>query len=105
MSEFNEMDYDALFDSEYEDSLVLTGLESIEEQEELLGKIWRDPRRRRKMVRKFFNRQPNTVSGKTTSRDDFQRRFKQLPTDTRKSLLNRQKQLVDTAIYIVNFQI
>ena len=102
MSEFNEMEYDALFDSEYDDSMVLTGLDSIEEQEELLGRIWRNPRKRRKLTKKVFAPQAKPVaSGQTTSRDDFQRRFKQLPADTRKSLLNRQKQLVDTAIYIV----
>ncbi len=101
MPEFNDQDFDELFDSEYDDSLVLAGLDSIEEQEELLGRIWRNPRRRRKMVRKFFKRRPAPSGRRATSRDDFQRRFKQLPTPTRKALLSKQKQLVDTAIYVV----
>ncbi len=95
-----ENDYDPIFDSEYDDSLVLAGLDSIEEQEELLGRIWKNPRKRRRMTRQVFNR-PKVSASKPTSRDDFQRRFKQLPAETRKALLGRQKQLVDTAIYIV----
>ncbi len=101
MSEFNEAEYDAIFDSEYEDSLVLSGLDSIEDQEELLGRIMRNPRRRRRMAKKIFSPMQRIIGGRTSSRDDFQKRFKQLPSDTRKSLLNRQKQLVDTALYIV----
>ncbi len=100
MSDFNDTDYDALFDSEYEDSLVLAGLDSIEEQEELLGRIMRNPRRRRNMARKVFSPTQRAVAGKSNSRDDFQRRFKQLPVETRKGLLGRTKQLVDTALYI-----
>ena len=101
MSEYNEMEYDALFDNEYDDSLVLTGLDAIDEQEELLGRIMRNPKRRRKLVKKVFNPKPTIVTGKSTSRDDFQKRFKQLPSETRKQLLGKQKQLVDTALYIV----
>ena len=101
MSDFDENGYDAIFDSEYDDSLTLTGLESVEEQEELLGRIWRNPRSRRRLTRKMFNTQKATGGGRPTSRDDFQRRFSQLPTETRKSLLHRKKQLVDTALYIV----
>jgi uncharacterized protein YbaA (DUF1428 family) len=101
MSEFDDQGYDALFDSEYENSLVLAGLDSIEEQEELLGRIMRNPRQKRNLARKVFSSQTKVVGGKTNSREDFQRRFKQLPTGTRKSLLNRQKQLVDTALYVV----
>jgi len=101
MPESYDNGYDPIFDSEYENSLVLAGLDSIEEQEELLGRIWRNPMRRRKMVHKIFKRASGIVAGKLTSRDDFQKRFHQLPTETRKALLNRQKQLVDTAIYIV----
>ena len=100
MPEFDQ-DYDEVFDSEYDDSLVLAGADSIEEQESLLGRIWRNPMRRRRMVRSFFTPKTKTIIGKSTSRDDFQRRFKQLPIATRKSLLDRKKQLVDTAIYIV----
>jgi len=100
MPEFDQ-DYDEVFDSEYDDSLVLAGADSFEEQEELLGRFWRNPRRRRRMVRHFFHRKPIVHSGKSTSRDDFQKRFKQLPVSTRKSLLERKKQLVDTAIYVV----
>ena len=100
MPEFDQ-DYDEVFDSEYDDSLVLAGLDSIEEQEELLGRFWRNPRRRRRMVRHFFSRKPQVTGGRTNSRDDFQRRFKQLPVATRKSLLDRKKQLVDTALYVV----
>jgi hypothetical protein len=100
MPEFDQ-DYDEIFDSEYDDSLVLAGLDSIEEQEELLGRFWRNPRRRRRMVRHFFSRKPQVTGGRTNSRDDFQRRFKQLPVATRKSLLDRKKQLVDTALYVV----
>ncbi len=100
MPEFDQ-DYDEVFDSEYDDSLVLSGLDSIEEQEELLGRFWRNPRRRRRMVRHFFSRKPQIIGGRTNSRDDFQRRFKQLPSATRKSLLDRKKQLVDTALYVV----
>ena len=100
MPEFDH-DYDEIFDSEYDDSLVLAGADSIEEQESLLGRIWRNPLRRRRMVRSFFTSKPKTIVGKPTSRDDFQRRFKQLPVATRKYLLDRKKQLVDTAIYIV----
>jgi hypothetical protein len=99
MSDYNEMDYDPLFDSEYDDSLVLAGLDSVEEQEELLGRLFRNPAKRKKFARKVFHRRPQVV-GKTTSRDDIQRRFSQLPKDTRKGLLGRQKQLVDTALYI-----
>ena len=101
MSDYNENDFDAVFDSEYEDSLTLTGVDSVEEQEELLGRIWRNPRSRRRMVRRVFNKAPKINAGRPTSRDDFQKRFGQLPRDTRKSLLNRKKQLVDTALYIV----
>ena len=101
MSDYNEMDYDALFDSEYEDSLVLTGLDAIDEQEELLGRIMRNPRKRKRLAKKVFNSKPTIVTGKTNSRDDFQKRFKQLPAETRKQLLSKKKQLVDTGLYIV----
>ena len=101
MSEFNQTEYDAIFDSEYDDSLVLTGLDSIDEQEELLGRIMRNPRSRKRLVRRVFSPKPNITTGRTSSRDDFQKRFKQLPNDTRKQLLTKQKQLVDTALYIV----
>ena len=100
MSDFDENGYDALFESEYDDTLTLAGLESVEEQEELLGRIWRNPRTRRKFMRKVFSARGNRPGGRMTSRDDFQRRFSQLPTETRRSLLTRKKQLVDTAIYI-----
>ena len=101
MSEFNEMEYDSIFDSEYDDSMVLTGLDAIDEQEELLGRIMRNPKARRKLVKKVFSPKPVVTTGSASSRDDFQKRFKQLPVDTRKQLLNKQKQLVDTALYIV----
>ena len=97
MSEFEN---DVIFDSEYDDSLVLTGLDSIEEQEELLGRLWRNPKTRRRVVRKMFSPRRAPSQGRMSSRDDFQRRFSQLPVDTRKGLLNRSKQLVDTALYV-----
>jgi hypothetical protein len=97
MSEFES---DVIFDSEYDDSLVLTGLDSIEEQEELLGRLWRNPKTRRKVVKKMFSPRRTPSQGRQSSRDDFQRRFAQLPVDTRKGLLNRSKQLVDTALYL-----
>jgi hypothetical protein len=101
MSDYNDNNYDAIFDSEYEDSLVLTGLDSIDEQEELLGKIMRNPKRRRKLAKKVFSPKTTVVGGNSTSRDDFQKRFKQLPSETRTQLLNKQKQLVDTGLYVV----
>jgi hypothetical protein len=97
MSEFEN---DVIFDSEYDDSLVLTGLDSIEEQEELLGRLWRNPKTRRRVVKKMFSPRRAPAQGRMNSRDDFQRRFAQLPVDTRKGLLNRSKQLVDTALYV-----
>ncbi len=99
MADYNEND--ELFDSEYEDSLVLTGIDDENEQEELLGRIWRNPRRRKRLVRHVFNKTKRVIGGKTTSRDDFQRRFKQLPKSMRQGLLNKQKQLVDTTLYVV----
>ena len=101
MSDYNE-DYDAIFDSEYDDSLTLTGLDNVDEQEELLGRIWRNPIRRKRLVKHVFKKASRLIGGgRTSSRDDFQRRFHQLPVETRKSLMNRNKQLVDTALYIV----
>lgn len=100
MSEFSEYENDQIFDSEYDNALSLTGLESIEEQEELLGRIWRNPRRRRKLTKTVFN--PKKVSHPVvpTSRDDFQKRMAMLPSSTKKGLLSKQKQLVDTALYV-----
>ena len=99
MADYNEND--EIFDSEYEDSLVLTGVDEENEQEELLGRIWRNPRRRKRLVKHFFNNSRRLIGGKTTSRDDFQRRFKQLPKTMRQGLLHKQKQLVDTTLYVV----
>lgn len=96
-----EFDNDELFDSEYDDVLTLTGVEDEAEQEELLGRIWRNPRRRRRFVKNVFKRSVPIYGGKTSSRQDFQKRFKQLPKDTRKGLLSKQKQLVDTTIYVI----
>jgi len=101
MPDYDEFDNDALFDSEYDDALSLTGVDDEDQQEELLGRLWRNPRRRRQIVRKLFRRPRAIFGGKTNSRDDFQRRFKQLPKATRKGLLNKQKQLVDTTLYII----
>jgi hypothetical protein len=101
MSDYNANNYDAIFDSEYEDSLVLTGLDAIDEQEELLGRIMRNPKNRRKLVKKVFNSKTTVAGGNATSRDDFQKRFKQLPAETRTQLLSKKKQLVDTALYVV----
>lgn len=101
MPDYDEMENDAIFDSEYDDTLTLTGVDDEEQQEELLGRLWRNPRSRRRLVRKVFRRPKAVASGKTTSRDDFQRRFKQLPKTTRQGLLKKQKQLVDTTLYIV----
>jgi hypothetical protein len=101
MADFNDNNLDPIFDSEYDNSLVLAGLDSLEDQEELLGRIFRNPLRRKRLAKKIFTPKPKIVSGKKTSRDDFESRFHQLPTDTRKSLLNKKKQLVDTALYIV----
>jgi len=101
MADFNDNEYDNVFDSEFDNSLILTGADSLEDQEELLGRFFRNPRTRRKMAKRFFAPHVPAPSGKTTSRDDFQRRFRQLPTDTRKALLRKQKQLVDTALYVV----
>ena len=99
MADYNEND--EIFDSEYEDSLVLTGVDDENEQEELLGRIWRNPVRRKRLVKHFFSKAKRVVGGKTTSRDDFQRRFRQLPKSMRQGLLNKQKQLVDTTLYVV----
>ena len=101
MAELDEFDNDELFDSEYDDVLTLTGVEDEAEQEELLGRIWRHPRRRRRFVKNVFKRSVPNYGGRTSSRQDFQKRFKQLPKDTRKGLLNKQKQLVDTTIYVI----
>jgi hypothetical protein len=101
MDDFNEID-DNIFDSEYDDTLTLTGVDDEEQQEELLGRIWRHPRSRKRFVRNMFNRHRRMpIVGRTSSRDDFQRRFKQLPKDTRRGLLKKQKQLVDTTLYVV----
>ncbi len=98
----NEFENDAIFDSEYDDALVLTGIDDPVEQEELLGRIWRNPKRRRRFVRHAFKPRAQVATGRgTTSRDEFQRRFSQLPKETKKGLLNKQKQLVDTALYVV----
>jgi hypothetical protein len=99
MADYNEND--ELFDSEYEDSLVLTGIDDENEQEELLGRIWRNPRRRKRLIRHVFNNTKRVIGGKTTSREDFERRFKQLPKAMRQGLLKKQKQLVDTTLYVV----
>lgn len=96
MSDYNEM----VFDSEYDDALTLMGVDDPMEQEELLGRLWRDPRGRKYMRKRLFNK-PSVQAGKSNSRQDFQRRFRQLPVETRKGLLNKQKQLVDTALYVV----
>ena len=96
-----EFDNDELFDSEYDDVLTLTGVEDEAEQEELLGRIWRNPRRRRRLVKNIFKRSVPNYRGRTSSRQDFQKRFKQLPKATRKGLLSKQKQLVDTTIYVI----
>jgi len=101
MADYDEFDNDELFDSEYDDVLTLTGIEDEEEQEELLGRLWRRPRSRRKIVRRLFRRSNPVFSGRTSSRHDFQRRFKQLPKATKQGLLKKQKQLVDTTIYVV----
>ncbi|MBU1718938.1 MAG: hypothetical protein KKA07_07660 [Bacteroidetes bacterium] len=107
MAENSSFGNDALFNSEYDDVLTLTGLDSVEQQEALLGQIMRNPAQRRLFTTQIFKPKltpaPAAVApaGQTTSRDDFQRRFKQLPADTRKGLLNKQKQLVDTALYVV----
>lgn len=106
MADMNEFSNDALFDSEYDDVLTLTGLDSVEQQEALLGQIMRNPAQRKAFVKQIFKPKVTPApaagaAGQTTSRDDFQRRFKQLPAETRKGLLNKQKQLVDTALYVV----
>ncbi len=101
MPEFEEYDSEALFDSEYDNALTLSGVDDENQQEELLGRLWKNPRSRRRIVRKVFKTPKAVVGGKTTSRDDFQRRFKQLPKATRQGLLKKQKQLVDTTLYIV----
>jgi len=101
MPDYDEFDNDALFDSEYDDALTLTGIDDESQQEELLGRLWRNPRSRRKIVRKVFRPKAAVSTGNTTSRDDFQRRFKQLPAATRQGLLKKQKQLVDTTLYVV----
>lgn len=101
MPELEEFTNDSLFDSEYDDTLTLTGVDDEEEQEELLGRIWRNPSSRRKLTRKIFKRSKPSYSGRTSSRQDFQRRFKQLPKTTRQGLLKKQKQLVDTTLYVV----
>ena len=104
MAEMNEFSNDALFDSEYDDVLTLTGLDSVEQQEALLGQIMRNPAQRRAFTKQIFKPKVTSApaaAGQSTSRDDFQRRFKQLPPETRKGLLNKQKQLVDTALYVV----
>lgn len=100
MADYNDGS-DALLDSEYDDVLTLAGLDSIEEQEELLGRIWKNPQKRRQLVRNVFKPKMPQAGGQSTSRDDFQKRFKQLPKETRQGLLNKQKQLVDTALYVV----
>ena len=93
---------DEIFDNEFEDEvLTLTGLEDENEQEELLGRIWRNPRRRRRLVRSMFRRNRPVYSRRTSSRQDFKSRFKMLPKATRHGLLKKQKQLVDTTIYVV----
>ena len=101
MAELDEFDNDALFDSEYDDVLTLTGVEDEAEQEELLGRIWRHPRRRKRFIRNVFKRSVPNYGGRTSSRQDFQKRFRQLPKETRKGLLGKQKQLVDTTIYVI----
>ncbi len=101
MPEIEDYDNDSLFDSEYDNSLTLMGVDDEEQQEELLGRLWRNKRRRKGIVKKVFKTPAVVSGGKTTSRDDFQRRFKQLPQATRKGLLKKQKQLVDTTLYIV----
>ena len=101
MAENEEFDNDELFDSEFDDVLTLTGIEDEEEQEELLGRLWRSKRGRRKIRKRMFRRPSPIFGGKTSSRQDFQRRFKQLPKDTKRGLLKKQKQLVDSTVYVV----
>ncbi len=98
-----ELENDLFLDSEYDNALSLMGIDTIEEQEELLGKIMKNPVARKKLAKTVFKPKATTVvaSGNATSRDDFQKRFNQLPKDTRQGLLKKQKQLVDTALYIV----
>ena len=97
----NEINEDSIFDSEYDDVLTLTGVDDPEAMEELLGRIWRRPASRRKLAKMLVRRKPMFIGGRTNSRDAFQKRFHLLPKETRKSLLNKKKQLVDTALYVV----
>ena len=97
MADYNNNSNDVLY-NEYND---FEGLDNIGEQEDLLGRIWKNPQKRRQLVRKVFNTRLQHAGGQSTSRDDFQKRFKQLPEETKQGLLNKQKQLVDTAFYVV----
>lgn len=97
---YKEFDDDGLFDSEYDNALVLAGAKTKAQQEELLGRILRKPSSRLRLLRQAF-KPPQVSSANNTSRDDFQRRFKQLPEDTREGLVSKRKQLVDTTLYIV----
>ena len=101
MAELEEIDNDVLFDSEYDDVLTLTGVDDIQSQEALLGRVWHHPQRRRRFIKSIFKRSAPVYAGKTNSRQDFQRRFRQLPKETKQGLLKKQKQLVDTTIYVV----
>jgi hypothetical protein len=93
---------DEIFDNEFEDDILsLTGVEDENEQEELLGRLWRRPKSRRRLVRSFFRKQRPIMSKSTSSRQDFKQRFNMLPKSTKQGLLKKQKQLVDTTIYVV----
>lgn len=98
----DEFNNDDIFDNEFEDEiLTLTGIEDENEQEELLGRLWRRPRSRRRLVRSFYRKQQPILSRHTSSRQDFKQRFNMLPQVTKHGLLKKQKQLVDTSIYVV----
>lgn len=101
MSENEIINPDSLFDSEYDDVLTLSGIDDPDQMEELLGRIWRNPASKKKLAKMLVKRKPAIIGGQTTSRDDFQKRFSMLPKDTRKKLLTKDNQLVDTALYIV----
>jgi hypothetical protein len=90
-----------LGNSEYDNAVALLG---INMEGDVFGQIIRLPKEKQAPAIKAViatSKKPQISSGEKNSRQEFERRFIELPKEIRDGLLNKRLQLADTRFYVV----
>lgn len=95
------MEPEELLGSEYDNAVALMG---INLEGDIFGQITRLPKEKQAPAIKAVlatQKKPAMSTGERNSRQEFERRFMELPKEIRDGLLNKRLQLADTRFYVV----